>query len=313
MFKYFKNLVELRTKVASVFPFFYVLGIYLYLCDGYQFNVTNAIIFFISMLSLDMATTVLNHIVGIKKEENVSIFDQELITQMDRLNITDNDNKRIFYVLLTIGVFSGLLLVWLSNVLVLLIGMLCIGVAIAYSYGPVPVKNTYVGEVVSGVTMGVFIPLAFLCCQDQNLFINSFSINELVLDVRMMIKWGTILLVPTLLIANIMLANNICDMEKDKDNKRLTLPLIIGKQNSLVLWGIMYMFAILCIIIMILFSVVPKFCILGLVVIPFVIINIVQFVANPQKSLTFKYAVYNLQLLLLAVIIPTFVNLIYFR
>ncbi len=35
-------------------------------------------------------------------------------------------------------------------------------------------------------------------------------------------------------IANIMLANNICDLEEDIANKRHTLPYYIGKKNAII-------------------------------------------------------------------------------
>jgi len=38
--------------------------------------------------------------------------------------------------------------------------------------------------------------------------------------------------IPTMIgIANIMLANNICDIEDDIENSRFTLPVYIGKKN----------------------------------------------------------------------------------
>lgn len=309
MFKYLKNIVELQTKVASVFPFLYVLVIYLYAYSGYQFRIGIAILFFISMLSLDMATTVLNHLAGFSHEENMSLHDQKLIKQMKELGIKQSFNKRLLVGLIGVGIVSGLLVAIMSSIVVVLIGAICVTVAIAYSYGPVPLKNTCLGELASGLTMGFLIPLAFLFSQDSSLFIINVTASVLTLNLAAIIQWLFILLVPTFAIANIMLANNICDMVKDADNGRVTVPLIIGKRLATILWAVLYLFSYIIIIGLIVTGLVPKPVIYGLITIPLVVINTSRFISRPIKSRTFKYAVFNLQLILLSVIIP---SLIYF-
>lgn len=313
MFKYLKDFVELRTKVASVFPFMYVLGIYLYAFSDYQFSLLLAVLFFISMLSLDMATTVLNHMAGIDHETNMSKYDRRLLKQMEELGLSHQFNRRVLYTLAAIGIGSGLIVALLSNLFVVLIGIVCVCVALAYSYGPLPLKNTCLGELASGLTMGFLIPLAFLFSQDSSLFITEFTPQLLTLDVQVIIDWTLILLIPTIVIANIMLANNICDMAKDRDNGRLTLPLYIGKRKSLALWGFLYFITFILIITLILIQLVPELVMYGLVVFLVVIVNSSRFISYPVKAKTFKYAVFNLQLILLSVIVPTFIYLLLFR
>ncbi len=96
MIKYFIQYVELKTKVASVFPFLFALAFYLlnYATD-YNFDATKALIFFISMLALDMATTTLNHQVGMDKEQDISPYDQNLVNHMKILGLTKNHNYRL--------------------------------------------------------------------------------------------------------------------------------------------------------------------------------------------------------------------------
>ncbi len=310
MFKYLKDIVELRTKVASVFPFLYVLVIYLYAFNDYQFRIGITLLFFVSMVCLDMATTVLNHLAGFSHEENMSIHDQMLLKQMNDLGLTPSFNKKLLITLVVIGAVSGLLVALLSSIFVVLIGIICVGVAIIYSYGPIPLKNTCLGEIASGFTMGFLIPLAFLFSQDSGMFIISLTPAVLTLNLALIIEWTLILLVPTFVIANIMLANNICDMAKDRDNGQLTLPLLIGKKLSLLLWISLYGFAYIIIIGLIISGLIPKLAIYGLVTIPLVVINTSRFVSYPVKSKTFKYSVINLQLILLAVIVPTVAYLI---
>ncbi len=313
MFKYLKDIVELRTKVASVFPFLFVLVIYLYGYSAYEFSILVTILFFISMLCLDMATTVLNHLAGISNEANMSIHDQKLLVQMKELGLKKSFNRKLLLALIATGVLTGLLVAMLSSIFVVLIGAICVVVAIAYSYGPLPLKNTCLGEAASGLTMGFLIPLAFLFSQDSSLFILNVTPEVLTLNLAAIIEWTFILLVPTFVIANIMLANNICDVEKDRDNGRLTLPLVIGIRFSKLIWGLLYVASYIIMIGLIVTGIVPKLVIYGLITIPLVVINSSRFISRPIKSKTFKYSVFNLQLILLSVIIPTVIHFIIFN
>ncbi len=163
MFRYLLDYVELRTKVASFFPFIYTLIIYfLFAYPKYNFDASLTIIFLIAILSLDMATTTLNHLVGMNKEEDISMYDQRLIEGMKQYKLSSKFNYFVTGVLTVIGIFCGIYLVLNSSILLLLLGIVCVGVAIIYSYGPVPIKNTCLGELASGITMGYLIPLAFL-------------------------------------------------------------------------------------------------------------------------------------------------------
>lgn len=313
MFKYLKDFVELRTKVASVFPFLFVLCIYLYGFSSYQFKPLLAVVFFISMLCLDMATTVLNHMAGFNNEKDMSLYDKKLQAEMRRLGLKKSFNRKVLLTLVIVGALLGLVLVLASNLFVLLIGGVCVMVSIVYSYGPIPLKNTFLGEAASGLTMGALIPLAFLLSQDSSMFITSISFSELTLNLDMIIKWGFILLIPVIAIANIMLANNICDIDKDVANDRITLPIVIGQKRSLYLWNIGYGLCYIIIIGLIITSIVPERVMYGLITIPFLINNTIKFNLIPVKAKSFKYAVYNLQLVLLSVIIPIIVYVITYK
>ncbi len=310
MISYLKNFVELRTKVASVFPYLYVLSIYLYSFNDYQFSFPKAILFFISMLALDMATTVLNHLAGMNREDDISFYDQKLLTQMDDLGIGNKFNIAVLAFLAVVGIGSGVILAFNSSLLLILIGAICVLVAIAYSYGPIPLKNTFLGEVASGVTMGGLIPLAFIISQDQTVFITDISLTSITLNLQSIFIWIIVLAIPILVIANIMLANNICDMEKDQTNGRVTLPLLLGRQASKLLWISMYLVSYLLIIGLVIAQVIPFIAIVGLLTLPIILRNSRKFIKHSVKAQTFKYAVFNLQLILLAVTIPTFVGLL---
>ncbi len=294
MLTYLKNYVELRTKVASFFPYLYTVSIYILLFkDDYNFSPLILILFLIAMLCLDMATTVLNHTAGINDEKHTSPYDQKLLADMQKLGIGMNFNYKLFYILVTAGIGLGLLIVILSNLFVLLIGAACVFVAIVYSYGPLPLKNTFLGELASGVTMGMLIPGALIMALDPSIFV---ELNDWTLSINLenTAIWMLLLLIPTFVIANIMLANNICDIEKDTNDGRITLPIIFGKEPSIFLWKLLYALAYVVILVLIGLNIFPLVSIISLLAIPIVVHNCKQFSQNPVKHLTFKYAVKNL-------------------
>ena len=57
--KKFLKFVEIQTKVASVIPF--SIGTLMALIKHNSINIPNAILMFVSLLCIDMATTGLNH------------------------------------------------------------------------------------------------------------------------------------------------------------------------------------------------------------------------------------------------------------
>ncbi len=310
MIKYLINLVELRTKVASVFPLVYTMVIYIYYFNDYQFSYLVAFIFSISMICLDMATTVLNHISGMSVEAETSHYDKQLLKMMEELKVDSSFNTKVLVMFISIGLILGIILAFTTNLLVLIVGAICVAVAAIYSNGPIPLKNTCLGEIASGVTMGMLIPIAFICAQDTSVFIISFDYRSVTFNIVNIVKWGTILLIPTLSIANIMLANNICDFKKDKNDGRITLPHVINKQNSKWLWLINYLLCYILLIVLLIANILPLVSVIVLVSIPFVFTNIKKFIKKPLKSKTFKYAVFNLQIIVGSIIVTTILGML---
>ncbi|WP_369333511.1 hypothetical protein, partial [Onishia niordana] len=83
------------------------------------------------------------------------------------------------------------------------------------------------GELASGLTMGYLI---FLIC----VYINTSAV--FVWDFATLASTFLVALPSTLLIANLMLANNTCDLEEDEANHRYTIVHYIGRKNALRWW-----------------------------------------------------------------------------
>ena len=98
-------------------------------------------------------------------------------------------------------------------------------------------------------------------------------------------------------IANIMLANNICDMEDDFINRRFTLPIYIGKENALNIFKYLYYIGFVGIIIGVILKVLPITSLLVLLVFIPINKNIKLFYTVQSKKDTFVLAVKNFVLL----------------
>ena len=98
-------------------------------------------------------------------------------------------------------------------------------------------------------------------------------------------------------IANIMLANNLCDMEDDRANNRHTLPVITGKAWGMRLFHLLYLAAGLCVVAAVILGFVPLTAFLVFVVTPKVLSNLSKFRITQTKKDTFALSVMNFLLI----------------
>lgn len=234
----FLELVEIRTKLASLFPF--VIGVLFSLTYFEQISWRNSAIFFCGMLVFDMTTTAINNAMDFQKAKSQTYKYQENI--IGRAGISPSVvYGLIFFMLLfsaAVGVFLSLETGWLM----LLMGGSCCLIGIFYTFGPVPLSRMPLGEVFSGVTMGlgIFAMTVYLnVLQPHPFFLDlHFSTGVFLFSGNMWAVGALILAsVPMVLtIANIMLANNLRDLEADIHNHRYTLVYYIGRANSVQLF-----------------------------------------------------------------------------
>ena len=99
-------------------------------------------------------------------------------------------------------------------------------------------------------------------------------------------------IIPVCTTANIMLANNICDVEKDIAVKRYTLPYYLGSK-SIILFAALYYMTYIAVIAMVLFGMLSPVCLLSLLTFFPVQKNINIFVKKQEKATTFMTAIKN--------------------
>ena len=309
----FFKLVELRTKVASVIP--YLLGTVYTLYAFDTFKPVNAVLMFLSMLIFDMTTTAINNYMDYTKAIHKEGYGYEVHNAITCYHLNINAVRFLIFVLLFISTTLGLVLALRTNGIVLLLGILCFVIGIAYTFGPLPISRTPFGEVFSGITMGLLLTFItiYIHIFDQNSIELSLSSNRVLLsfDLKILFHIGLLCIPLITCIANIMLANNICDMEEDFPNKRYTLPLYIGKEKALLLWEALYYIAYSAIVIGIVFKVLPLTSLAVLLTLIPVLKNIQLFKARQSKGETFICTIKNFMVLNVATILTLLLALFY--
>lgn len=309
----FLKLVEMRTKVASVIP--YLLGTIYTLYAFDTFKPINAILMFLSMLIFDMTTTAINNYIDYTKAIKKDGYGYEVHNVIHKCGLKTSHVRFLIYTMLFISSALGILLALNTNIIVLLLGIVCFAIGILYTFGPLPISRTPFGELFSGVTMGfvlTFITI-YIHIFDQNVLNLSLTHGLLTVNLNLSILIGIgIVCIPLVAcIANIMLANNLCDMEEDFPNRRYTLPIYIGRKNALLLWEILYYLAYMAIIVGVVLRVLPWLSLLTLITLIPITKNIKAFKVKQFKGETFICAIKNFVLLNVAYIITLILALLF--
>ena len=311
--KNFIELVELRTKLASVIPF--VVGLLYSVWTFCNFNGVNMILFFIGMLCFDMATTVMNNLMDYVKAKNETYRQEENI--IGRSQITVRQTTIIFAGLLGVATVVGLILVWRTNLILLFVGMLCFIIGIFYTFGPIPISRMPLGEVLSGVAMGFGIFWIVIFLNSPEASFAWMGLEEGILIVRLTLldhfKVALLSLPLVCTIANIMLSNNLCDLETDITNHRYTLVYYIGKTAALKLYQCLYIMSFIAIIIAVVFRVAPILMLGTIVVMLPVYQNIQKFMRKQEKRTTFALAIKNMVMIHVTQILLLAISVIFFR
>lgn len=217
MLSRFFNYVEIKTKITSLFPFFLVIGFILY--KGYGVKTWESLIFFVGMFLFDLTTTAINNYIDTKTNQKSLAFERRKALV-------------IIYVLFAISALAGLYLVFLTDLVVLILGGISFLGGVFYTYGPLPISRQPLGEFFSGVFYGFMIPLILLYINMPQGYYFSLGYLEgrllVGLELWHLLELIMLSVAPVMCTANIMLANNICDLERDILVGRHTLPYYIG-------------------------------------------------------------------------------------
>lgn len=281
MVKRFLDYVEIRTKITSTFAFLMTIALLVYQKQSIDWKLT--LVFFTSMFLFDLTTTAINNYIDTKTNDQTLQFERKTALI-------------IIYVLFGISTALGLYLAVMSDIVILLVGGLCFICGVFYTYGPLPISRMPLGEFFSGLFYGVFIPFIIMYVNTPKGTFLNFDINSQSVSVELMIvPIASLLLfaiIPFCTTANIMLANNMCDLEKDILVKRHTLPYYVGKKSIYLYAGLYYM-TYVAMVAMVALGMISPICLLSLLTLFIVQKNIKQFMKKQDKATTFILSIKN--------------------
>lgn len=149
---------------------------------------------------------------------------EDNVDPTDAILVYNNVNPRSALMLavgfLVVAFALGAYVIWQAGWIPLAIGIVGAIVVVLYSAGKTPISYLPIGEIMSGFVMGGLIPLA--CYQ---------AITKCFDPI--MLVWA----LPTIIgVGLIMLTNNTCDVEKDIESGRKTLPVLLGRSRARTLY-----------------------------------------------------------------------------
>lgn len=277
----FFEYTEIKTKITSTFTFAYTLAFLLY--QGHKVDWLRTILFFSAMFLFDLTTTAINNYIDSKDNGQVLSFNRRTALV-------------IIYILFILSTVLGLSLAFLSDLVILAAGAVCFACGVFYTYGPIPISRQPLGELFSGFFYGFMIPFILLYINtpagtflEYDLTITGLSLHILFIPFIVLLLFS---IIPFAVTANIMLANNICDLEKDITVKRFTLPYYIGK-SAIHLFTGLYFLTYAVNIVMVATGIFPPVSLLALFSVIPVWKNIKIFKGKQSKQETFICSIKN--------------------
>lgn len=296
-FKVFAELVELKAKTASIFPF--LMG---FLYSWYHFKQIywgNMLIFFISMVLFNMAVDIMDNYMDYHNATDVHDYkDETNIIGREQLSLTLVRN--IMWTFIILSALMGIYLASQTSWIILWLGMFSYAMGIFYSAGPKPLSSLPVGEVTSGLTMGIIIPL--IC-----VYLNIYDLVPF--DWNLVSRVGLMSLPAAFSIANLMLANNTCDLEEDTLNNRHTLVYYIGNKQAVRLFQLLVLATFLAVTLAVIFKIVPLTLLLIWVIFPKIWKNTKLYSQEQIKTKTFPLAIKNLAMIVSSEVILFFIGI----
>ncbi len=297
MFKRYLSYIEVSTKITSLYAFLMTVS-YLF-SIGQKPDLFKSLVFFLSMLLFDMTATAINNYED---------------TKNNRQELQFNRKTALKIIIIQLAVSSGLgiYLALITDAVVLLLGMLCFLFGIIYSFGPVSISRLPLGEFFSGLFYGLMIPFILLYINMPEGTYLTYSADTVSVDFSFkiipIIQVLLLSIVPFCATAGIMLANNICDLQKDTAVKRFTLPYYIGTKASLYLFAGLYYLIYLALIIMVIFGMLPPICLISLFTFIPIQKNIAKFHGKQEKAVTFVLSVKNYLIIMTSVTVLIFIS-----
>ena len=262
---------------------------------GYEikFSILKFILFLLACLLIQAATNLFNEYYDYK--HGLDKIDSEGISgSIVKGNLSSREVMVGALVLYALAFILGLILTFITSFYVLLVGLVCMLAGYFYTGGKYPIAYSPFGEVVSGFFMGtIIISLSFYF---QTGYVNA---DIIVVSLPLFIMIGAILL-----------ANNIRDLDNDKESGRRTYAILVGRNNAIKTMEISFIVVYLLNILFIVTKYASWWNLLVFVTIPLAIKIIKGFSANNQKKTMAPYMVLTAKLTIFIGFIMSLANIL---
>lgn len=272
----FKALVQAQTTLLTVLPL--LLGTIMAAYYYHHVNLGKTFLLIFSAICFHLAVNGHNQLSDYRRYQNSTAAQNSTNNIIKSFDISIPWAYSVLAILLLLFAGSGLYLAYLSGWPLLLLGSLSFLVGYCYSGGPYPMSQTPLGELVSGLAMGLNITLigVYINIYNAPTYNNWFWLT------------GSIVTLPAVFtIANIMLANNICDKDEDVVIGRKTLAYYLGTKHSLTLLQANYVLSYLGLILSAVLGYLPWLVLLSLLTVKSDYQLVQGFVKAPDKVTTF--------------------------
>ncbi len=262
---------------------------------GYEskFSILKFILFLLACLLIQAATNLFNEYYDYK--HGLDKIDSEGISgSIVKGNLSPKEVMVGALVLYALAFGLGLILTFMTSVYVLLVGLVCMLAGYFYTGGKYPIAYSPFGEVVSGFFMGtIIIALSFYF---QTGFVNA---DIIVVSIPLFIMIGAILL-----------ANNIRDLDNDKESGRRTYAILVGRNNAIKTMAISFIVVYLLNVLFIITKYASWWNLLVFVTIPLAIKIIKGFSANNDKKTMAPFMVLTAKLTIFVGFIMSLANML---
>ena len=262
---------------------------------GYEikFSILKFILFLLACLLIQAATNLFNEYYDYK--HGLDKIDSEGISgSIVKGNLSPREVMIGALVLYALAFILGLILTFMTSLYVLLVGLVCMLAGYFYTGGKYPIAYSPFGEIVSGFFMGIIIiSLSFYF---QTGYVNA---DIIVVSLPLFIMIGAILL-----------ANNIRDLDNDKESGRRTYAILVGRNNAIKTMAISFIVVYLLNVLFIVTKYASWWNLLVFVTIPLAIKIIKGFSANNDKKTMAPYMVLTAKLTIFVGFIMSLANIL---
>ena len=262
---------------------------------GYEikFSILKFILFLLACLLIQAATNLFNEYYDYK--HGLDKIDSEGISgSIVKGNLSPREVMVGALVLYALAFILGLILTFMTSLYVLLVGLVCMLAGYFYTGGKYPIAYSPFGEVVSGFFMGtIIISLSFYF---QIGYVNT---DIIVVSLPLFIMIGAILL-----------ANNIRDLDNDKESGRRTYAILVGRNNAIKTMAISFIVVYLLNVLFIVTRYASWWNLLVFVSIPLAIKIIKGFSANNHKVTMAPFMVLTAKLTIFIGFIMSLANIL---